>query len=207
MDELRDKTSGLTYFELLPEREARGLAVVLHGRGVTKEDLVELGQVLVEDGFVALVPDAPMPWDGGRAWFDRDSRSRDIPISRGMIASLIRGAQARHGVGRDETLISGFSQGGVMSLDVALNHPDLVGRAACLSGYLSQAEAPSGKVEPAPSIFMAHGTRDPLITIDRARESRDLLVSRGFAVHYVEYPIPHAISAEELVELRRWLTA
>jgi phospholipase/carboxylesterase len=201
----RHTSSGLVSVELLPDRPIVGLAVVMHGRGVTKEDLIDLGEVLVADGFVAVLPDGPIPWGGGRAWFESETRSRDLPISRALVSSLVRTSQERHSLGREQTLVLGFSQGGVMSLDVALNHPELVGRAACLSGYLSSAEAPAGKIEPPPSIFLAHGTHDPLIPIARARESRDTLAARGLPLHYVEYPIPHTISPEEIAELRRWL--
>jgi phospholipase/carboxylesterase len=52
---------------------------------------------------------------------------------------------------------------------------------------------------------MAHGTRDSLIPVERARMSRDRLEERGIALHYAEYPILHGISLSEIEALRGWL--
>jgi phospholipase/carboxylesterase len=197
----------LAHVELAPSRSSRGLAIVLHGRGVTKEDLVDLAALLVDDGFVGVLPDGPIPGGAGRAWYESETRSRDLPIARSLLASLARSAQERHGIGREGTVFVGFSQGGVASLDVALHHPELVGRAACLSGHLAVAESPSGKIAPAPRVFLAHGTQDPLIPVSRARESRDALVARGIEVRYEEYPIAHEVSPREVAALREWLAA
>jgi phospholipase/carboxylesterase len=205
MDASCEPVSHLDCLELRPRGAASGLAFVLHGLGLTKDSLIELGELFVEDGIVAVLPDAPIPHGEGRAWFDRETRSRDLPIARSAILALVRRFQGKYGVGRDKTAVVGFSQGGVAALDFALNHPRLVSRAACLSGYLAVEESPAGTIDPTPSIFMAHGTRDPLIPVERARTSRDLLQDRGIALQYAEYPILHGISLSEIEALRRWL--
>ena len=54
-------------------------------------------------------------------------------------------------------------------------------------------------------IFLAHGTQDPVIPIDRARASRDVLLALGHAVEWHEYAMPHSVCAKEIEDLNRWL--
>ena len=52
---------------------------------------------------------------------------------------------------------------------------------------------------------MAHGTHDPLIPLSRARDSRDRLLALGYRVQWREYPMAHAVCAEEIADLSAWL--
>jgi len=191
--------------EVPPRKPLRGLALVLHGRGATKEDLADLAGVLAADGWHGVVPDAPMPWgaEGGFAWFESDTRERELPVARSLVASLARERQQALGLSREKTVVLGFSQGGVLSLDVAL-HEGVAARAGCLSGYLALPEAPATIASPV-SVFMAHGTSDSLIGIAVARKSKRALEERGVAVEYHEYEMAHEIVPEEVAALRAWL--
>ena len=54
-------------------------------------------------------------------------------------------------------------------------------------------------------IFLAHGSADPVIPLARALASRDALAALGYPLEWHEYPMPHAVCAEEVADLRRWL--
>jgi phospholipase/carboxylesterase len=54
-------------------------------------------------------------------------------------------------------------------------------------------------------IFYAHGTQDPVITIDRAERSRDLLASLGYVVDWHAYAMPHAVCPQEIDDIGAWL--
>jgi phospholipase/carboxylesterase len=54
-------------------------------------------------------------------------------------------------------------------------------------------------------IFMAHGTHDPVIPLDRAEQSRGLLESLGYPVEWREYGMPHSVCPEELADIGAWL--
>jgi phospholipase/carboxylesterase len=56
-------------------------------------------------------------------------------------------------------------------------------------------------------IFMAHGSYDPVLPITLGKFSRDALEQAGFTVEWHEYPMAHAVCAEEIVAVRRWLMA
>jgi phospholipase/carboxylesterase len=191
--------------EKAPEGAARGLALIFHGRGASKEDLADVGELLAKDGWHSVLPDAPMPWGpgGGFCWYESDTREKDLPASRALVAALAREKQKALGLGREQTIVMGFSQGGVLSLDVALNEGVAV-RVGCLSGYLSVPEAPATPKEPV-RVFMAHGTSDFLIRVSVARKSRRLLEDMGVPVEYHEYEMAHDVISEELEDLRKWL--
>jgi phospholipase/carboxylesterase len=54
-------------------------------------------------------------------------------------------------------------------------------------------------------IFWGHGTLDPVVILQRGTDSRDLLQSLGYTVDWHIYPMAHAVCAEEIDDLRRWL--
>jgi phospholipase/carboxylesterase len=56
-------------------------------------------------------------------------------------------------------------------------------------------------------IFMAHGSFDPVLPIKFGKTSRAALQSAGFNVEWHEYPMGHAVCAEEIAAVGRWLQA
>ncbi len=195
----------MNIIERVPEGAPRGLVLIFHGRGASKEDLADVGTLLAQDGWHCVLPDAPMPWgpEGGFCWYESDTREKDLPASRALVAALAREKQKSLGLGRGQTVVMGFSQGGVLSLDVALNE-GVAARVGCLSGYLSVPEAPSKVKEPI-RVFMAHGTSDFMIRVAVARKSKRLLEDLGVPVEYREYEMAHDIVPDELDDLRKWL--
>ena len=55
-------------------------------------------------------------------------------------------------------------------------------------------------------IFMAHGVHDPMITVQRARESRALLESLQYKVEWHDYPMEHAVCPAEIRDIGTWLS-
>jgi phospholipase/carboxylesterase len=60
---------------------------------------------------------------------------------------------------------------------------------------------------PLPPVALGHGTADPVIDVDFGRRARDLILAAGGELLYREYPLPHAIDPQFLVEVREWLWA
>ena len=54
-------------------------------------------------------------------------------------------------------------------------------------------------------LFLAHGTFDPVIAIDRSVASRDALAALGYGIEWHEYPMQHSVCPEEIDDLNRWL--
>jgi len=77
-----------------------------------------------------------------------------------------------------------------------------------LSGYLPLAattEAERSSANRDVPVFLAHGRFDPIVPIARGAASRDALALLGYEVEWHEYPMEHALCAEEIDDLNRWL--
>jgi phospholipase/carboxylesterase len=103
--------------------------------------------------------------------------------------------------------VMGFSQGAAMSAVLAFLYPQRIRKAGLLAGFV-----PSGLEElstPRPlegkSVFVAHGTQDETIAIDRARASIALLERAGANVTYCEDDVGHKLSVNCLHALRKFL--
>ena len=54
-------------------------------------------------------------------------------------------------------------------------------------------------------VAIAHGTLDPVISVDFGRDARRRLEAAGAAVLYRESPVPHTVDPAVLPALRDWL--
>jgi phospholipase/carboxylesterase len=54
-------------------------------------------------------------------------------------------------------------------------------------------------------VFIAHGRRDPIMSVDFARQARHLLEAGGLAVSYHESDVAHEIDPAHLAAARAWL--
>jgi phospholipase/carboxylesterase len=85
----------------------------------------------------------------------------------------------------------------------------MVAAAIMASGYLPP--DPDNRYRAAAAaghpFFQAHGTNDPVVSIDFARQTRDFLLQTPVELTYREYPIGHEVSLPELQELAAWFAA
>lgn len=197
----------------------------LHGLGADGNDFAPIVPELVAPTWPALrfvfphAPVRPVTVNGGmpmRAWYDIvgvDLVSRqDESGMRASIASveaLIAGENAR-GVPTSRILLAGFSQGGAIALAGGLRHADTLAGIIALSTYLPMQASFADERHAANAhtpIFWGHGTADPIVPLTRGVTSRDLLQSLGHPVDWHTYPMPHSVCAEEVADLRQWMTA
>jgi len=54
-------------------------------------------------------------------------------------------------------------------------------------------------------VFIAHGSKDQTINVERAREANGYLRGLGLQPEYKEYPVGHEISQDMMVGLNEWL--
>ena len=103
--------------------------------------------------------------------------------------------------------LMGFSQGAAMSSILAFLYPSRIGKLGILAGFV-----PSGMddfvakrpLEGKP-VFVAHGTKDETVPIDRARASIEILEQAGAQVTYCEDEVGHKVSLTCLHALRKFL--
>jgi len=94
--------------------------------------------------------------------------------------------------------IIGFSQGAALAYTMTILYSERIASLAGLSGFLpdgASAWTGNGRLKGLP-IFIAHGTEDELVPIERARRGVDLLEKSGASVTYCEDNVGHKLSAK-----------
>lgn len=197
--------------------------IVLHGLGDSGEGFVPIAEELDLSalGPVRFVlphaPERPVTINGGyvmRAWYDilgtdlaRREDEAGLRQSLAQIEALITRENAR-GIPSSRIVLAGFSQGCAMSLLTGLRHRERLAGLVGLSGYLPLAAttaAERSEANRSVPIFMAHGTQDPVVPLARGTASRDALAALGYSIEWHDYPMPHSVCMEEIVDLNRWL--
>jgi phospholipase/carboxylesterase len=102
--------------------------------------------------------------------------------------------------------VMGFSQGGAMSSLLAFLYPQRIRKVGILAGFVPSGL--DGLVSQRPlegkPIFVAHGTKDQMVTIDHARASIDILEQAGAKVTYCEDEVGHKLSIKCLHALKKF---
>ena len=97
----------------------------------------------------------------------------------------------------DQYHVMGFSQGAVMAYALAFLYPDIIGKVAAVASFiphswLSKIDPGSIKNKP---FFIAHGTEDEIIPIEKAASSAEWLETQGANITFCKANIGHKISA------------
>jgi phospholipase/carboxylesterase len=212
------------------DREGGGTGpavVLLHGFGAPGDDLVSLWRTLrVPAGTRFVFPEAPMElgpgFMGGRAWWMIDmARMQDAIMRReprdtdevpdGLATA--RAAVARMLEEVDTTLtpssvvLGGFSQGAMVSCDVALRTDFRLAGLVLLSGTLIAAREWTGRMAARKGlrVLQSHGREDPLLPFAVAERLRDELRGAGLDVQWVPFTGGHGIPPKVLEELSDFL--
>ena len=183
------------------------LIVLMHGAGADERDMIGLWKQLPPQ-FVVVSPRGPFGGNGGWRWYRKGpTQEADIAASRKVLDLVIDSAIKRFDADPAEIFVGGFSQGGVMTYEVALHEPGRFRGAVVLSGLLfSSALAGDPPGAQATPFFVAHGIEDKVIAYPTAVTARDTLEKRGVAVTFQPYAgMAHATSDAEMAAVSGWL--
>lgn len=195
----------------------------LHGLGADGNDFVPIIPELHLPANPAIrfifpsAPSMPVTVNGGYvmpAWYDIIGRNlmdqedaEGIKRSAASIIELIE-REVQRGIDYRHIALAGFSQGCAMVLYIGLRLPHPLAGIMALSGYLPLASSlnlEKHSANQSTPIFMAHGTFDPVVALDRAQASHSLLANLGYQVDWNEYPMEHSVNHEELKDISRFL--
>jgi phospholipase/carboxylesterase len=203
----------------------RHAVIWLHGLGADGNDFAPIVPELVDPAWPPLrfvfphAPVRPITINGGmamRAWYDISGQEiaqrqdeAGIRASIVLLEELIA-REVERGIAPENVFLAGFSQGGAIVLAGGIRHAQRLGGIIALSTYLPMAEKTDAEASAAnrtAPIFMAHGMLDPTISHALGEMSREYLKQRGYAIDWHAYPMAHQVCAEEIADLRRWMSA
>ncbi len=160
-------------------------------------------------------PERPVTVNGGYvmpAWYDILEMDLDRKVDEAQlnesavaVAALIHREHAR-GVPYHRILLAGFSQGGAVAYHCALEFPERLAGLAALSTYFATADKVQYNAANSDlPIQVFHGTHDPVVAEQLAHNAIAALEHRGYAPHYKNYPIEHAVCLEEIQDMSQWI--
>jgi len=186
--------------------EPAGALVLFHGRGADEHDLFPLLDALDPQrrlhGYTPRGPLALPP--GGAHWYvvprvgfpDTETFRSSYELASHWLDALPFPSE--------QIVLGGFSQGAVMSFALGLGRgrpkPAAI---AAFSGFVPTVDGWEPDLDDRPPVAVGHGTFDPVIPLEFAREARSLLGDENLL--YREYPLPHAIDPQFVAEVSAWL--
>jgi len=191
--------------------------ILMHGLGSNEKDLFGLA-AQIPDSFLVISLRAPYKHPFGKevfAWYSIEFSNNEYKIdlsqiekSKAKIIKFIDDLEAKKLIDTKKIYLGGFSQGAIMSYEIALCKPESVKGIIVLGGRLPDGiENRIAKKEQLKNlrIFIAHGTEDKRIEFKKAEEANLYLKNFGLAPSFNKYPIGHSISDQMWLDAMNWL--
>jgi phospholipase/carboxylesterase len=149
-----------------------------------------------------------------RAWYDVRAANiteradvDGVRRSQRQVEALME-HEASRGISPARMVLAGFSQGGAVALYAGVRHRQRIAGIVALSTYLVAADKLAAEASSANRdvpIFMAHGTRDPVVQHAWGESSRQALEAAGFDVEWHSYPMEHSAVLEEITAVGQFI--
>ncbi len=161
---------------------------------------------------------------GGRMWWPIDmlhiqelaargvltrEPPKELAPARKALLAMLDVLQTSTGLPMSKIVLGGFSQGAMLTTDVALRLDEAPAGLCILSGALMGEDewtkaAPKRKGLP---VLQSHGTRDPILPFKGAEKLRDLLTTAGLGVKFVSFVGGHGIDGDVVDDLAAFIVA
>jgi len=194
-----------------PVADARLVAIMLHGRGASAENILQLAREFHASDIAYLAPQA-----AGSTWYPYSFLSpieqNEPGISSGLrvIERLIDDV-TRQGIQPERIVLMGFSQGACLSLEFGARHPRQYAAIAGFSGgVIGPPGTPrdyAGTFDRTP-VFLGCSDVDPHIPLERVHETAAVFRRMGASVDERIYPgMGHTVANDELEAVDALLSA
>jgi phospholipase/carboxylesterase len=151
---------------------------------------------------------APKRFLDGYSWYgDPPYQKAGVLKIRQKMFQLLTEVEAQ-GWSPEKTFLLGFSQGCLISADVAMHYPKRLGGVIGISGYFQfyprwrQEISPLAKQTP---WLLTHGSKDDVLPIADTRFGVEKLRSVGLNVAWVESEKDHVFEETEYPIIRNWV--
>lgn len=182
------------------EKSKRKMVIALHGLGDSAEGYRFLPDFFNRFDFDYLLLNAPDSYYMGYSWFEIPGNTvPGILRSRDLISKTIE-ELISFGYRTENILVLGFSQGGLLTMDLALRSPHKFAGFIPISGFVAFLEeypAKFSSIAKEQKIFATHGDRDPIVPLSLTKPQMEALQGMGLNIKWVEYHKEHTIDPGE----------
>jgi phospholipase/carboxylesterase len=199
------KAGSLRFLEIIPGGTPRDprlpMLVMIHGMG-DRPHADWLAGFDAGTPVRVIMPRAPTPYFDGFSWFNYTIGGPNDPAA--LAQGITRAADqltelldllTQQRPTRGRPIVAGFSQGGMLSYALALQHPERMRLALPIAGMLPEPLWPTQSPTRRVPIRSLHGDADTIIDIHFARDLQARLNSLGYDASLEEFPgVDHAIS-------------
>jgi phospholipase/carboxylesterase len=188
---------------------SKALMIVLHGLGDSTAGYQWLPSALALPWMNYLLVNAPDPYYGGFSWFDfTGDFCPGVQRSRKLLFELID-AQREGGFPAREMTLFGFSQGGLMTIDVGCRYNQKFAGLVAISGAVCEPEKLLKELSPVAMqqrLLVTHGIADTMIPFQITAPQIKMLKTYGLQIEWHELAKEHTIAGEgELAIIRKFV--
>ena len=178
--------------EPLSKAKPKNAVILCHGYGGDGKDISILASYwksyLPETIFIC--PDAPEKCAAsptGFQWFDLMDQTPEQILSKSLVAEiklnkLIDEIKEEYNLLANQIVISGFSQGCMISLQTGIKRKDKINSIIGYSGKIINLEHLSKNIVSRPNIILMHGDIDQVVTIDGLLEAKDFFAKNDYKI-------------------------
>jgi phospholipase/carboxylesterase len=189
------------------------MIIAIHGLGDSPQGFRSLLEEFDRPARVIL-PRALDAYEEGWSWFPIRARDNDVEaLARGISHAADKLAPAIAELTRErptigKPIVTGFSQGGMLSFELAVHHGELFSAALPIGGWLPEPLWPAADAKPgeAPPITAFHGDADAAVRYEPTKLAVDRLRELGYRVELETYVgVGHMISPDIYADLMQAL--
>lgn len=201
--------TGLHHTLLLAADSSAPVVYLVHGRAGSARVMWAFRRTLPPEINI-IAPEAFLPDPvGGMSWWNVTSGQRhsqaDLDLATGKLNDFISGAEEYYGLKPSKRIAIGFSQGAGL-LSVVTQTTDTLSAVALLAGFVITLSEELSVARARIPVFMANGTQDDIVPVQKARDGAEYLKALGYPVTYVEEDAGHKVGIKGMRELKEWLS-
>lgn len=190
---------------------SKRLMVVMHGLGDSVAGFRWLAAAMGLPWLNFLLVNAPDRYYQGFSWYDFGGNPEPgIVRSRKLLFELLDDQRCR-GFPSEQTIVSGFSQGCLMTWEAGLRYPHRFAGLVGISGYVHDEKRALKELSPVgreQRFLITHGTMDPMVPFDAVKQQVAVLKAAGLKIDWREFDKGHTIAGEEeLAVIREFVCA
>ena len=207
-DSTQEEFVGLKFIHRSCGDVAAPLIILVHGRAGSAQVMWAFDRTLPEHAnvvsFEAFLPDVL----GGFSWWDMASEQPIEPAimrARDRLHFAIDRYLELFSLSPKKTIALGFSQGSVLLSASVMTGVLRLDGLGILAGFVSKV-GEQGLIKGRPEVFVAHGSADEVLSVEKARKGVQRLKSYGLHVTYIEEEgVGHKLGIQGMRGLKEWI--